>query len=257
MNIGEFLTELHHRNPIFYFFGWFCLLSFLACLLFLFFIQTKVLGINPMIKPIKFFLSSWILGWTLGWLGYSLKDEGIMEAYSWMTIIVLNFENIYIFIQAYRGQLSHFNVSTPFNGAMFALMGLAIVLFTSWTAYIGFLFWIRTFPELNDYYLWAIRLGFFFFVIFAFEGGLMGARLSHTVGAMDGGKGLPLVNWSTRNGDLRVAHFLGMHALQILPLISFYAIKNTKATIIVALVYFLLVSLLLLQALMGRPLIRL
>ena len=82
----------------------------------------------------------------------------------------------------------------------------------------------------------------------------MAARLSHTVGAADGGAGLPLTNWSTKYGDLRVAHFLGMHSLQILPLLGWYVARTTKTIFVAAAIYFILTSLTFAQALSGKPL---
>jgi hypothetical protein len=56
-------------------------------------------------------------------------------------------------------------------------------------------------------------------------------------------------------GDLRVSHFIGMHALQVLPILSYYVFKNTKWTIGLSVVYGLLALLTLIQAVQGKPLI--
>lgn len=82
----------------------------------------------------------------------------------------------------------------------------------------------------------------------------MGSRLSHTVGALNDNSNLFILGWSKTVGDLRVAHFIGMHALQVLPVLSFYVLKNSKLTIVVALVYGFLALLTLVQALKGKPL---
>lgn len=83
----------------------------------------------------------------------------------------------------------------------------------------------------------------------------MAARLAHTVGAPDGGPGLPIINWSTRYGDLRVAHFFGMHALQLLPLFGYYVARRPRQVIIVAVLYAASITFLLVLALTGKPLI--
>lgn len=110
--------------------------------------------------------------------------------------------------------------------------------------------------ELPTYYVWAIRLGIIIFVVFSFEGFAMGSRLNHSVGAINDNSNWFIVGWSKTVGDLRVSHFIGMHALQVLPFLSFYLLKNTKATLIVSAIYALLAVLTLIQALQGKPLVR-
>jgi hypothetical protein len=43
-----------------------------------------------------------------------------------------------------------------------------------------------------------------------------------------------------------------MHALQVIPVVSFYLLKNTKATIVLGILYFALAVFTLVQALQGR-----
>ena len=136
------------------------------------------------------------------------------------------------------------------------MMAIAATLVTLYTFYVGLLFFKYSFPTLPNYYVWAMRLGIIIFVVFSFEGFAMGSRLNHSVGALNDNSNWFIVGWSKTVGDLRVSHFIGMHALQVLPILSYYVLKNTKLTVCISIVYGLLALLTLVQALKGRPLIR-
>lgn len=253
----DLLEELGSRNYPLYLFGWVCLTGAGITGALIFLTDTQVLGISAYIKPFKFFLSTVIFTWSMAWfLGY-LNSSGAITAYTWTVIFVLSFELFWITYKAAVGELSHFNVTSSFNAFMFSMMGIAISAMTLFTLYIGILFWTKSFPDLPAAYLWGIRIGIICFVIFAFQGGMMGAQLSHTVGAADGGPGLPLLNWSTKYGDYRIAHFVGMHALQILPFVGHYVLTSSRWIIIFSFVYFILCFAILVQAMMKVPLFKL
>ena len=251
----HFFAELRKRNAILWWFGWLNLAGALVCL-----VMTQanhsniVLGINAWIKPMKFFFSIWIFCWTIAWYMHYLTKQRKVVIYSWMVVVVMTFEQLVIVWQAANGRLSHFNISTPFYGMLFSLMGIAITILTIWTGYIDFIFFRQKSFPVSMAYIWGIRLGILFFVVFAFEGGVMAVRLAHTIGAPDGGNGYPVINWSRQYGDLRVAHFFGMHALQLLPLAGYYIAKKTGQIILLAIVYFAFVALLFVQALKAMPL---
>lgn len=250
--INNFLSELKNRNTVLYYCG---LITLIGAGIFLILMQvtsTQILGVNAWLKPFKFFLSNTIFVWTMAWLCHYLEKPRTVKIYSWMVAMVMTFELTYIVSQSVIGETSHFNMSTAYNSIMWAGMGITISILTLWTAYIGVLFFIKKFPELPKRYVWGIRLGIVLFVIFAFEGMLMGQAMTHTVGGADGSEGLPVTNWSTKHGDLRVAHFFGMHALQIVPLVAYFFTKKTWQTVLFALIYLAAVTAILVQALGGK-----
>ena len=81
--------------------------------------------------------------------------------------------------------------------------------------------------------------------------------MKHTIGAEDGGAGLPLFNWSTGDGDLRVAHFFAVHSLQTIPLVSYYFLQKKNQVIRFSILYSIVVITLFILALAGIPLISL
>lgn len=248
------LESLREKNALLFYFGLLCLAAGIICIILTQTTQQRIMGSNAYLKPMKFCLSIWLFCWSMGCYMQYLDAQGKVKLYSIIAVIGLAYELVIIIGQAYRGQLSHFNVSTPLNGMLFTSMGVVIVIVTSWTGYTGYLFFAQQAFAVPATVVWGIRLGIAMSVIFAFQGGVMGAMMRHTVGAPDGTPGLPLVNWSNTNGDLRIAHFLGMHALQVIPLLSLLVSKNVGYVIAIAVGYFLIVVFTLVQALQGRPL---
>lgn len=170
---------------------------------------------------------------------------------NWIIVFTLAFEVVYIGIQASKGQASHYNQSNLTYAGLYVLMAIAASIDTLAVGYIGIKFWAGSILPLPGYYLWALKLGFLLFVIFSFEGFAMGARLAHSVGGSDGSPGIRFLNWSFTVGDLRIAHFIGMHALQVLPLLSWYLLKDSKLVLIIAIFYSFLAFFVLAQALRG------
>ncbi len=252
----EFLNELYLRNAPLTIFGALCLIGALFSFLMINISNTEVLGINAWIKPLKFFLSTTIFVWSMAWYLGHLTPSPTITLYNWVAIGILAFELIYITIQAGKGELSHFNVSSSYHATMFQWMGIAISIMTLFTLYIGILFFTQPLPQLPPAYLWGIRLGIICFVIFAFEGGMMGAKMAHTVGGPDGELGIKFLNWSLTKGDLRIAHFVGMHALQVLPILGYFVLTSTRFLVVFAVIYFGIATSVMIQALMGLPLIR-
>jgi hypothetical protein len=250
--MNEFFSVLKERNEPLYYFGLVCFILAFLFLILILISTTQISGVNAWYKPFKFALSIALYAVTIAWYVWYLPSFNV-KPFNFTVIILFGFEIIYIAVQAARGQLSHFNLSTPAYSFLYGLMAFAATAVTIYTAYIGVLFFSNTFPNLPLYYLWSIRIGIILFVIFSLEGFVMGSRLSHTIGGADGGAGLPILNWSYKYGDPRIAHFIGMHALQILPMMSYYFLKNTKTTFVVGGLYAVLALFTLIQALNGKP----
>jgi hypothetical protein len=195
-----------------------------------------------------------------------------------LTTWSLVFELVVIILQVVRGRASHFNLSTPLDSTLFGLMGMVIVLVFMAGLVVGALLLRQRLPAAVGAALrWGIGsallgMGLAFLMTSipspaqaaAMQAGQAPAAFgAHSVGVEDGGPGLPVVGWSTVGGDLRVAHFVGLHGLQVLPLIGLALARGTQLADekrarllrVAGLGYIGLTLLLAWQALRGQPLI--
>lgn len=221
-----------------------------------------LLGAPLWFKPLKFAISFVLYGGTLAWLLGQFR-EPVLRRTGWVIVTASVVEMAIIVGQAARGLRSHYNTDTVLDGVLWSVMGATIVVLWFATLAIAVRY-LRERPGGiggRPLYL-AVRLGLLVTLLGLAEGFLMGSGMSHAVGVPDGGPGLPLLGWSTTGGDLRIGHFVGMHALQVLPLLAAAlgttALDETARTRVVGAAgagYAGLVVLVTWQALRGQPLL--
>jgi hypothetical protein len=226
-----------------------------------------LLGAPVWLKPLKFAASFGLYALTLAWMA-SLVQRGrrIATVTGWVLVAMTAVEIVIIVGQAARGVRSHFNDDTPFDQALFSVMGSAVALIWLATAVLAVVV-VR--QRIADRVVaWSIGLGLLVSLLGMAVGLLMTGQPgggAHSVGVPDGGPGLPVVGWSTTGGDLRVGHFVGLHALQVIPLLGAVLAAvprrvlpehaRLRLVVVAAAGYLGLVGLLTWQALRGQPLL--
>ena len=258
------IRELRHRDPLLFWTGALMLLALVVVTLISISDMRQILGLNPWIKPMKFMTSITIFLWTVAWFMPETENKPFARAVVRGTIaLAMVIEIVMITMQSARGATSHFNVASPFDAAVFSIMGTAI-LFNTAAMFLFFAIIRRDTPASRAGYIWGIRIGVAMFLLASLQGVLIVTNNAHAVGGADGGAGLPFVNWSTQYGDLRVAHFAGMHAMQGLPLLGFVLDRATRGNplglsrnvvLAVGILWLAVTGGLLLLALQGRPII--
>jgi hypothetical protein len=181
------------------------------------------------IKPLKFQASVGVylltLSWFLAALPEGVRRGRVVAVLVGVAIAASTFEIAYITFQAARGLASHYNVGDPFHGAMYTIMGIGAVTLTAISPAVAALLW-RDRPARWSTAFWlSVLLGLVLtFVLGVGAGAVLSAGDGHWIGGVrsDAG-GVPVVGWSRTGGDLRTAHFLGMHAMHVLPVVGLIA----------------------------------
>lgn len=213
-------------------------------------------------KPAKFALSIAVYLGTLAWCAALLPEAFWRSArgrlMSWTAVLTAAFEMGYIMLMAGLGEASHFNTSTPLTSLMYSLMGAGAMTLTAVSPWLAVEI-ARVRPAWReDPVLLAVVVGLVLtFVLGAGAGGYLGAQTSHWVDApaTDAG-GLAVLDWTRAGGDLRVAHFFGMHVMQALPLFALCVRRLPRPGLLVgsfAVLWSAFTVLVFVQAVQGRP----
>jgi hypothetical protein len=180
-------------------------------------------GVSVWVKPAKFFASVTIFALTAAWFwGYVRPERRRSRAMRRTAAVLIGaaaFELFYITLQAARGLDSHFNIGSPVYILMYGLMGVAAVLLVGTTLPLAWEIARRPAEGLRRDFVAAVVIGLLLtFLLGGGLGGYMSSGTGHSVGA-EGGR-LFLFGWNRSGGDLRVAHFMGIHAEQAIPLLA-------------------------------------
>jgi hypothetical protein len=216
-------------------------------------------------KPVKFALSFAVMFGTLalieqrlspGWRdGWTLRITVAVMATAMLT------EMAYMIFMAAQQDASHFNFSTPFTTLMYTLMGVGAVSLILGVAIFGVIALRDADADFGPPLRWGVGWGCILsFVLTLVTAGYMSSAGTHVGIAPEGAASLPLMGWSAAVGDIRPAHFLALHAMQVLPLVGLWfdrkgiAVQRMRW---IALAYAALTAAVFAQALVGMPLIRL
>ncbi len=227
-----------------------------------------ITGSPAWLKPAKFSISIAIYSGTLAWiLSEIVVWPKFVRLMATVTTVALWVEVFIINLQAWRGTSSHFNVGTNVDAALFACMGISIAILWLASAGVARALFHQKFD--NRPFGWALRLGMLITVLGSASGGLMthpmpgqapGTIGAHTIGAPDGGAGMAVTNWSANHGDLRIGHFVGLHGMQVIPLLYWLlSLRNRPSAAVIstaAASYFALAVLLEWQALRGQSILQ-
>jgi hypothetical protein len=244
-------------------------------------LDPRTVGGAPVwLKPFKFAVSISVYCLSLLWILQFLEGrDALVRRAGWIIAIVMVIETVAIFGQAARGRISHFNNTTALDGVIYNVMGGAIM--TAFVVHVivsvALLRQKASLPaafrsSLNAA-LWITALGMAIAFLMTSPTAEQLELLkhgskpefigAHTVGAPDGGPGIFLTGWSATGGDLRIGHFIGLHALQILPLFGWLISRKTLAdgaqlrlVRAIGLSYLIFTVAVTVQALRGQPLLQ-
>jgi hypothetical protein len=222
-SLKDIIRELLIRQRTLTLYGFGMLLLMLPTLVAMGFDDRLIRGVGVWEKPLKFMASTALFSlsaaWFVGLLPVAQRTSRSTVWMAWLLISTSLFEVAYITFQSALGQASHYNIGDVFHRLMFGLMAVAAVGLTASQAWLA---WLIARHAERPYSSWTLAVIAGLTLTF-----LLGTASGFMLGAVQppAGNGLPIVGWHLGAADARPAHFLGVHAQQLIPLMGLLAMR--------------------------------
>lgn len=213
-DLKRFPGELKHRDPILFYFGTGLLGLFFISVVFVVICQYTIIELCHWLKPGKFALSFAFYAFSMGWYLYYLKEtvsNKILKTISWLIALVIVLDMILMLVES--------GLKLPNEMLFYAGNGLVLVV-TAITFYVTVQFFkpISLKPQA---YLWSIRFSFVLFLLSC----LLGLAMMLHYGQVDPDPenlNIPFTQLSSMRANLISLHFVGVHAIQLIPFFIYY-----------------------------------
>lgn len=218
------IAELLVREPTLTRFGLMMWIAMIPAAIALGLDDRMLRGVGVWVKPLKFLASTGLFAlttaWFVGLLPVARRRAWPIRLMVGTLIATASFEVAYIALQAALGQASHYNFSTPLHVAMYSAMGAGAIVLALTQPLLAFEIVRHAGPVRSD----AARASVVAGLVLTF---VLGAGAGMMLGPMQppAGAGLPVFGWRF-GGDFRPAHFLGLHAQQLVPLAGFLLARS-------------------------------
>lgn len=214
---------------------------------------------KPILFGESFGLTAISLAWILGFLPRRPVLGWLIAAPTGLAVLG---EVVWVSLQQWRGVPSHFNFSTPFDQTAFVLGGGVLIGITG-VGILAIFAWCLVSLQAPGCIAWAIRIGLLLLLAAQGLGGLLIQNGLGRVFDPETGEfqraALDAAHVRGEAGELKLPHALSLHAIQVLPLLSFFLLfapwserRRTRTLLGGAAGYSGMVALATAQALSGR-----
>ena len=240
--MARVVHEQIKRNSIFFWYGILNFVLFFFCLGFSLFDDTQVLGKNAWLTPMKYYFSIGIFIWSMGVYLYYLNNKLQRSLLIWGLLVTTFLQTSGVLFQSLRGVSSFYKQYTPFDEFIFNLQIVNYFVFFILMLAITYLFYFQKKNSNSQHFTWGIRLGLVIFLI----GLSIGFYMMLVYGNYQSIEGITILN--KKQGNLIIPFFLGIHGLQIIPLLSYYIFQNKRQVVNFAWLYVIMMVVFLFMA---------